>query len=179
MNEQREQLLLQPTSTAQWHALVNEAQLASTMYLGEELESYLVFLLMRFIERPEVAVSIVAMDFLKSVHEHGQIRSQRLQEVGDKCLLFSGLFPGLAKRRKVDDHYFVDVGQNAYYALAGLSHQQVANLFQMLSEHFTALRDVLQAMRQEEGLMPTGVAQTLDQIEKDQKCFIVAQGITH
>ena len=41
-------IILHPTETSQWHALVNEAQAASRLILNEDTESYLVFLLMRF-----------------------------------------------------------------------------------------------------------------------------------
>ena len=47
------ELYLQPTPVAQWHALVNEAQLGCDVELGEELESYLVFMLMRFSDTRE------------------------------------------------------------------------------------------------------------------------------
>ena len=41
-------LILEPTSVAQWQALVREAQSECNCNLDETLESYLVFLLMRF-----------------------------------------------------------------------------------------------------------------------------------
>ena len=85
-----ESLVLHPTATAQWHALVNEAESLRHIQLGEELESYLVFLLMRFTEKPEMAHSVLAMDFLDSVKAAGAERRDKLQDVGDKCLLFAG-----------------------------------------------------------------------------------------
>lgn len=142
------ELIIQPTILAHWHTLVNEAESACSLELGEELESYLVFLLMRFTGRPEMVVSVVAMEFLDSLHVSGRRRSDLLHEVGDKCLLFAGLFPDLAKRRRVNVNYFVDVGQSAYYLLAGLSRQQVASMYQHLSDHFVSLKDVLAAIRE-------------------------------
>ena len=47
-------LVLQPTDTAQWHALVAEAQHACQHTLTETLESYLVFMLMRFTGRHDL-----------------------------------------------------------------------------------------------------------------------------
>jgi len=52
------QLILYPTETAQWHALVNEAQVSTRLMLNEDTESYLVFLLMRFSQSSEVECSI-------------------------------------------------------------------------------------------------------------------------
>ena len=62
---------------------------------------YLVFLLMRFADKPHCTARIMAEDFLGSQLLHGEQRADSLREVGDHCLLFSGLFPELAERRLV------------------------------------------------------------------------------
>jgi hypothetical protein len=142
------ELLLQPTQVAEWYTLINEAEANCSLELGEDLESYLVFLLMRFLGKPEVVIGVMAIEFLRSVHATGQQRSEMLREVGDKCLLLSGLFPQLTKRRRVQDNYFVDLGQNAYYELAGFSTQQLADLYLLLCRRFEPMRDVLRAIRQ-------------------------------
>ena len=53
-------LILEPTSQAQWQTLVHEAQTACDRNLDETLESYLVFLLMRFADKPECTARIMA-----------------------------------------------------------------------------------------------------------------------
>lgn len=141
------ELYLQPTPLAQWHALVNEAQVWCSVELGEELESYLVFMLMRFSDRAELGNSVVAIEFLESIHKVGSRRTESLQEVGDKCLLLSGFFPEQVERRRLQESYYIDLGQNAYYALAGVSHMTMAELYQNLSEGFVAIKNVMQAMR--------------------------------
>ncbi|MBN9286426.1 MAG: hypothetical protein BGO43_06925 [Gammaproteobacteria bacterium 39-13] len=141
-------LILHPTTTAQWHALLTEAQQSSAIYLKEDLESYLVFLLMRFTGEPEIASSILGLDFL-----HGYQRLEnpqqyyQLKDVGDKCLLFAGLFPGRAIKKRVKLSYFVKLGQTAYSTLSNyLSTQE--ELFFKLCYEFPKLMDVLQAMRE-------------------------------
>jgi len=47
------ELILEPTPRAQWQALVHEAQSACDRQLDEALECYLVFLLMRFADKPQ------------------------------------------------------------------------------------------------------------------------------
>ncbi len=79
--------VLQPTDTAQWHALVNDAQQAAQRNLDEAIESYLVFMLMRFAERPELAAKIMALEFLNAQTRDGQ-QHDKLRDVGDQCLLF-------------------------------------------------------------------------------------------
>jgi len=140
-------LVLQPSELAHWHALVNEAQEASTVALSEDLESYLVFLLMRFAENPDVGSSIIATDFLENINGSGEQRRKVIRDVGDKCLLISGLFPGRAKRRMVRVSYFVDMGQSAYSVLASSNEHEIATLFEDLCHSFVNLMDVLQATR--------------------------------
>ncbi len=139
-------LVLQPTDVAQWHALVSEAQAASRHNLDEAIESYLVFLLMRFAERPELARKIMALEFLQAQEETPQ-NTSRLRDVGDQCLLFSGLFPKLAERRLVKVSYFVAIGRTAYDQLASLVDRQSDRLYGRLAETFVGVMDVLHAMR--------------------------------
>lgn len=140
-------LMIQPTSLAHWYALVNEAELDCSLELGEELESYLVFLLMRFSEKPEIARSILALEFLEGLQTIGNVREVRLQEVGDKCLLYSGFFPEQIKHRRLKESYYIDLGQNAYYALASINRLHLAALYQHLCDGFLKMRDVLHTMR--------------------------------
>ena len=142
-----EPIVINPTATSQWQALVNEAEEARAVTLGEDLQSYLVFLLMRFASQPEVASSVIAMDFLESHQAVGQMRQELLRDVGDKCLLFSGLFPETAKSRLVKVSYFVSIGQSAYGTLSSIRQESHSELFASLSDDFISLMDVMHAMR--------------------------------
>jgi len=141
-------LILQPTATAQWQALVKEAEKSSHMLLHEDLESYLVFLLVRFTGKPEMAKSVLALEFLHGAQAVGQQQQEELRDVGDKCLLTAGLFPGRAIRKRVRISYFVQLGQNAYAALAVNSKQTLAELYKALEEGFVSLMDVLHVVRE-------------------------------
>ena len=140
-------LVLHPTEMAQWYALVSEAQEKRTYCLGTDLESYLVFLLMRFSQKPELASSVIAIDFLQGSHKSRVHRAEALQEVGDKSLLFCGLFPGLAEKRQVRLDYFVTLGRSAYASVAEDEHSMASTLFSALCQDFVSLVDTLQAMR--------------------------------
>ena len=139
-------LVLQPTEVAQWHALVSEAQVASHRNLEESLESYLVFLLMRFAGRPELARKIMALEFLQAQREQSR-KTDRLRDVGDQCLLFSGLFPKIAESRQVKVSYFVALGRSAYDQLASIVDRQSDQLYARLAHAFVGIMDVLHAMR--------------------------------
>ncbi len=139
-------LVLQPTDLAQWHALVAEAQQACDCNLEETLESYLVFLLMRFADRPELARKIMALEFLRAQQANSG-QAGDLRDVGDQCLLFSGLFPQIAEKRMVRVSYFVNIGRSAYDQLSSLVDRQSDRLFSNLADGFVAIMDVLHAMR--------------------------------
>lgn len=145
------QLILEPTSTAQWHALVSEAEAAAARNLDETLESYLVFLLMRFAARPDLAGRVMAVEYLRGATASGQAQVNQLRDVGDQCLLFSGFYPQLAERRHVRVSYYVDLGRGAYGLLAERLRHAGAEVYQQLCQGFVALMDVLQAMRALDG----------------------------
>ncbi|WP_058482864.1 hypothetical protein [Legionella spiritensis] len=142
-------LILHPTEISQWHALVNEAQAATRLILNENTESYLVFLLMRYTQGPRLIESVIALDFLESMNNTGRRQVELLRDVGDKSLLFCGLFPGMAKKRKVSLNYFTDMGQAAYLTVSELQESQLADLYSELSAQFLTLQNILQAMRHE------------------------------
>ena len=108
---------LQPTSTAHWHKLVCDAEQRADRQLGEEVQSYLVFLLQRFLGKPEIAGQVLALDYLKSLYSSGRQQMEKLRDVGDSCLLHAGFFPMRARRRLVNASYYVDLGIGAYYQL--------------------------------------------------------------
>ena len=140
-------LILHPTDTSQWHALVNEAQASTRLLLNENTESYLVFLLMRFSQTTQLIESVMALDFLESMHAPGKRQVEILRDVGDKRLLFCGLFPGMAVKRHVRLDYFSDMGQAADLTVGELQDSESADLYFQLSAQFTTMQQILQAMR--------------------------------
>ena len=147
-------LVMHPTATAQWYELVSEAEATAQCALVEELESYLVFLLMRFANRPDLAGTPLALKYLHSVHATGRLQQEQLKDVGDQCLLLSGLFPRLAERKHVKISYFVDLGRVAYHQLSTLLRNSAAPLYAHLSQDFVPLMDVLQVIGRGNGNTP-------------------------
>jgi hypothetical protein len=137
-------LILHPTETSQWHALLNEAQVNSQCFLDEKVESYLVFLLMRFSQSPQLASSVLALDFMKTSQTNGKVKRELLQQVGDKSLLFSGLYPGLAEKKRVSVDYFIDIGKSAYLSVAEID---ACDLFHALASNFKPMRKILSLMQ--------------------------------
>lgn len=146
-----DKIVTNPTSTTQWQTLVTEASAACKICLSEEIESYLVFLLMRFINHPQIAQKIMGLEFMHGINRIGSLRPLALRDVGDQCLLYSGLFPGRAQRRRVRVSYYVNIGKSAYLSLADEGRFSDSNLFSTLASDFVGLMDILQAMREING----------------------------
>lgn len=150
-----ETLILYPTPLAEWQALVLEAKDRNSYSITQEIECYLIFLLMRFASKPEIANSILAVDFLKSLEQfkseqlqYTPKRLESLKELGDKCLLLAGLFPGCAQKRRVRISYYVRLGQMAYSSLSEERNSNLAELYGDLAEHFVILMDIMHCMRE-------------------------------
>lgn len=137
---------LQPTAAAQWHALVSEAERAAHLELGEDVQSYLVFLLQRFLSKPEIASRILALDYLTGLLASGHQQHDKLRDVGDICLLYAGLYPRQARRRRVTVGYYVDLGIAAYQQLHSAASHSLGRLYAQMSTGFVPAMDVLQAM---------------------------------
>ena len=138
---------IQPTVQAQWYELIHEAHQQAHVTLSDDLESYLIALLIRFTEKPDLVDSVVALEYLQGQQEIGERRRRQLRDVGDKCLLFSGLFPARASRASLKVSHFVDIGQSAYGHLSELTASGLSVLFRALSYQFVSLMDVLQVVR--------------------------------
>lgn len=133
------------TSLALWHSIIQDAGKSCAIVLKEDVEAYLVFLLMRYIDKPELFKHTMAIDFLR-----GTKNATHLQAVGDKCLLLAGLFPAIAEKRHVKISYFVSIGQTAYTIISKKSN----DLYDLLAGQFVPSMDILQAISHQATLTP-------------------------
>jgi len=147
MDFQKNQLVIFPSELAQWHALISEAQIDGGIQLDEALESYLVFLLMRFVNKPQFMAGIRAIELMSAWQITGQISHDQLQEVGDKCLLQVGLFPRYTDGRQMTNDYFITLGQAAYSSLSSVCVGSSVDLFKELAKEFSQLIKILQTAR--------------------------------
>ena len=136
-------LLTGSTPIALWRDIIHDAEAVCDAPLQEELESYLVFLMVRYTDKPDIVKQVVAVDFLQGMSLNTNARDIALQDVGDRCLLLSGLFPSIAQKKRVKMSYFVDLGRGAYDTLS----KKNDDLYQLLAKQFVTLMDVLQCIR--------------------------------
>lgn len=139
----------QPTALAEWYEIVREAEAVSGLRVGEELECYLVNLLLRFTDKPTLADAVLGLDYLLAEQQLTPSKYNALREVGDQCLLYSGLYPERAERRRVPVSYFVALGQRAYCSAAmNISRDpELSILFEQLGTRFVRLMDILLSLR--------------------------------
>jgi len=133
--------------TALWAELVREAEQGAATTLSEELESYLVFLLMGHLRDVQLQREAIALEYLLARAESGTRGKQQLREVGDRCLLLAGLYPEQAERRMVGVDYFLGLGTRAYGELAHALKAAVADLYDNLAHAFARLVRVLMELR--------------------------------
>lgn len=157
-------IVTQPTSTALWHALIVDAEQACKHPLDAEMQSYLVFLLMRFTQDHGFAAKILAMEFMQGMQAGGQVKQVKLREVADSCLLTTGLFPQQAQRRRVSLSYYMDLGRSAYLQLALAGSTAMAEVYHQLARHFAALMDILHAVREFGGKQAIGLPLDLHEL---------------
>lgn len=130
-----------------WQALVKEAAERAGRPLDESRESYLVFVLLRYQGDALLLSHTQGIDWLEAQARMGHARADALRDVGDRCLLVAGLFPGLAERRRVSVEYFIDLGRSAYQGVADASRQTYAALYAQLARSYRELVATLGAMR--------------------------------
>ncbi len=136
---------LHTSETAQWHALVSEAEVAAQCALDEREESYLVGLLMRYVNSPAQKGDEHSAHFMGALQKSMESNEFSLQDIGDQCLILAGFFPEYALNNMVPVSHYVDLGRRAYSQLAETSDNPV---YAELHEDFVALVDVLQNMRE-------------------------------
>lgn len=141
-------LILEETEIAQWHSLVRQAEDVYGCQLNEAMESYLVFTLMRFMKDQDLATQVVALDYLRAHGLPKSLRLEQLRNIGDQCLLLSGLYPKRAEKRLMRVSYYVNMGRSAYHHLSEGVQQATAELYQQLAEAFVMLMDLLQTIQQ-------------------------------
>jgi len=103
--------------------------------------------LMRYMQETTLTSKVMALEYLRGLQSPGSQRNECMRDVGDQCLLFSGLYPKLAQRRQVKISYYVKMGRSAYASLSGFTQSTIANMYSHLAESFVSLMDTLQAMR--------------------------------
>lgn len=133
----------QGAPAALWQAAVRDAGGRIGLHLDEDCESYLVFVLLRYQREPRFFDGAQALGWLHAQSLAATARAEALRDIGDRCLLLAGLYPGLAERRRVSADYFAQLGRSAYQGVAEASRTAYAALFAHLAQ---AYRDLVRLL---------------------------------
>jgi hypothetical protein len=139
-----EQVPLYLPETARWYALISQAEYETRCQLPVDAEHYLVRMLLRFTKEQENRY--VQEDRPEMSGGERQKSYEKLNRLGDQCLLMTGLFPDHQGKYPFPFSHFVETGENAYRELARGRDRQ--GLFTFLGDNFVLLMDVLQQVRE-------------------------------
>lgn len=136
----------QGAPAALWQAAVRDAGGRIGLHLDEDCESYLVFVLLRYQREPRFFDGAQALGWLHAQSLAATARAEALRDIGDRCLLLAGMYPGLAERRRVSADYFAQLGRSAYQGVAEASRTAYAALFAQLAQAYRDLVRLLSAL---------------------------------
>jgi len=139
-------LILEPTDVAQIQALIKEGAEVSHHNLDEETEHHLVAVLLRTLDDESLISHVMAEEFLLAVRKPREPTG--LRDVGDRCLVFVGLFPRIAEKRLVQISYFVNIGRTAYAVFGESLTGSEAKFYSKMSRCFVVMMDVLHGVRE-------------------------------
>lgn len=149
-----EEIIYEPTVVATWVEFVKEGERRAELPLGEELESFLVFTLMRLVKKTDIFSFVVATDYLDAINTNtGKTREVHLSEIGDICLIHAGLFPERHERFGIHPSYFRSIGSAAFDELGSLlarkGRSKYGDLYQRAADGFPFMTEVLLATRKD------------------------------
>ncbi|MCP1674483.1 hypothetical protein J2T57_001585 [Natronocella acetinitrilica] len=142
------EIMLEPTAIAAWQRLVQGAARRCALSLDETCEAHLVFTLARGLRDAPMTGQAMALPYLAAMQVTGGERRVQLEMVGDGCLVIAGLFPGIARRRRLRATYYIDLGRSAYQEAAVGAREGQAALLSHLVAEFPRMVSVLGAVRE-------------------------------
>lgn len=134
------QISITVAETAHWHALIGKAEHTSRHILPQGIEDYLVRLFMR-VEQEETLAYMQNSDLTKANDSEN-----KLQSLGDKCLMLCGFYPEAAEDYGISIDEFVSMGATAYKKQASIEHDENGMIFEYLAQNFLQVSELLYHM---------------------------------
>ena len=142
-----EALVRTQSPTEYFRELVESAIQNQHVSVHEVTSFYVVNLLAAFVhlDRSPAAGEDEALGvkLARAMQTAGLAQRDGLRKVGDLSLFISGFFSDSLNRRLVDVDYYIQLGEMAYGSLARQGDEALGDVFDELSEKFTAFVDVL------------------------------------
>ena len=98
--------------------------------IPNDIETYIIALLSDHVEKPKfLPQTSFAEAYLSLTHKS----SYSAKELGDTCLILSGVFPDYGSKFGLNDSYYKDIGKTSYEQASRILNRE---LFYMLYLHF-------------------------------------------
>jgi hypothetical protein len=142
-----EALVRHESPTEYFRDLVESALKRQNLEARQLTSFYLVNLLTGFVHFDRSATPLeeeaLGIRLVKAMQAAGIRQRDELRQVGDLSLFMSGFFADNLARGPVDIDYYISLGECAYGSLARHGDDTFGDVFDELSEKFTAFVDVL------------------------------------
>ena len=142
-----EPLVRRESPTEYFRELVESAMHHQHLAARELTAFYVVNLLTAFIRLDHSPAGAtddpIGVRFAKALQTAGVAQRDGLRRVGDLSLFISGYFSDSLNRSSVDIDYYIQMGECAYRSLARQGDERFGEVFDELSDKFTAFVDVL------------------------------------
>ena len=149
-----EALVRHESPTEYFRGLVESAIETQHVSVHELTSFYVVNLLASFVHLERLAADDepLGIRFVQALQTAGTEQRSGLRKVGDHSLFISGFFSDSLNRRLVDVDYYIQLGECAYRSLARQDDGSFGEVFDELSEKFSAIVDVLGEVSARTGL---------------------------
>ena len=131
------QISITVSETARWHALIGRAEYFAHELLPHNIEDYLVRLFMRFNQQE----TPLAAEFSRA--KQLTAIDDKLQNLGDQCLLLCGFYPEAAVEYGVSLDEFASMGREAFQKLATSRDNENSIIFEFLANNFVQVSELL------------------------------------
>lgn len=139
--------------------VISEGEERIKCSLDEDVESYLVFTLVRFLHGKDPFSITLALEFLRAgAQERGRQKEETLGRLGDTSLILDGFFPERARSLHVSREYFQEIGISAFSDLSEMLRLRkcfaLAKWYERVGAEFPKMTEVLRASRQANDCTP-------------------------
>jgi len=131
----------------QWHQLIQQACDYAGITLDDDIQSYLLLTLVRYIHDDQLAENAITMPFEIATDLPRDQRLQTLKSRAEHCLILAGMFPSHIDRQSLRISHYIQLGINSYKELSQLMFDNDKLIYQQLSKDFVKLIDVLYTVR--------------------------------
>jgi hypothetical protein len=117
-----------------------EAQGKSQIYLESDMESFLVHVIAKTLEKTNIWEEPVAIRMLAAQNLAGLKKARYMQDIGEECLFINGW--EIKKPQWPSQNYFVQMGEIAF-GMASISTNPASHLLELASNNFQTMSAVL------------------------------------